>query len=83
VTFNVMEHEMVPEHRLLSQEEAEAILRALRVAKEQLPKIKRSDPCIRLLEEIHGPVEEGRIVKITRRSPTAGIFEAYRMVVER
>ncbi len=81
--FNVMRHEMVPEHQLLKPEDAAAILKALRVSREQLPKIKRSDPAIRFLEQVHGPVEEGRIIKITRLSPTAGVFEAYRMVVGR
>lgn len=88
MTFNVLEHELVPEHRLLSREEAEAILKALRITRDQLPKIRKSDPVIRILEEIEvrdgrGPIEEGRIVKITRLSPTAGVFEAYRMVVGR
>ncbi len=88
VTFNVLEHDLVPEHRLLSREEAEAILRALRITRDQLPKIKKGDPVIRILEDIEvrdgrGPIAEGRIVKITRLSPTAGVFEAYRMVVGR
>ncbi len=81
--FNVMRHEMVPEHQLLNPEEAAAVLKALRISREQLPKIKRSDPAVRFLEQIHGHVDEGRIIKITRRSPTAGVFEAYRMVVGR
>ncbi len=82
--LNVMEHESVPEHHLLSEEEAAEALSRLKIEKEQLPKIKRSDPCIKFLEASRGEtIEEGRVVKIVRRSPTAGKFEAYRVIVER
>ncbi|MFQ6012112.1 MAG: DNA-directed RNA polymerase subunit H [Thermoplasmata archaeon] len=84
MAFNVMEHEMVPEHHLLTEEEAEAILAQLRVGREQLPKIKSGDPAIRFLEEVVGEsIAEGRVVKVIRRSATAGVFVAYRVVVER
>lgn len=81
--FNVMEHEMVPAHRLLDEEEAEARLAQMGVGKEQLPKIKRSDPVIEFLEKDRDEeVPEGQIVEVRRRSPTAGVFVAYRVVVE-
>lgn len=84
MALNVMEHELVPEHRLLSEEEAAEVLERLRVDREQLPKVKRSDPAIRLLERsLEAEVEEGRVVKVIRRSHTAGVFVAYRVVVER
>lgn len=79
-----MEHNLVPEHHLLSEKETAAILEELRVEKEQLPKVKRSDPCIQFLERnLDVEIEEGRVVKVVRRSPTAGVFVAYRVVVER
>ena len=81
--FNVLQHKLVPEHRLLADDEAERVLKALRITKDQLPKIKKTDPVIHVLEQIHGPIEEGRIIKITRISETAGISEAYRLVVGR
>ncbi len=82
--FNVMKHDIVPEHQLLSEKEADGILTELRVGREQLPKIKRADPAIRFLEEVVGePIAEGRVIKVIRRSPTAGVFVAYRVVVER
>ncbi|MFQ5908890.1 MAG: DNA-directed RNA polymerase subunit H [Thermoplasmata archaeon] len=84
MAFNVMEHDMVPEHHLLSEKEAEATLAELRVGREQLPKIKRGDPAIRFLEEVVGEsIGEGSVVKVIRRSATAGVFVAYRVVVER
>lgn len=81
VEFNVLEHELVPEHYLISEEEGDKVLKTLRITRDQLPKIRRGDACIRVLENIYGPIEEGRIVKVVRRSPTAETFVAYRLVI--
>ena len=81
VGFNVLEHELVPEHYLLSEEEAQGVLDMMRLTKDQLPKIRHSDACIQVLENIYGPIQEGRAVKIVRRSATAEQFVAYRLVV--
>lgn len=77
----MLEHELVPEHYLLKDEEAEKILAALKLTKDQLPKIKLTDPCVMTLDKICGPVEEGQIVKIVRKSPTSGVFVCYRLVI--
>ena len=79
----MLEHQLVPEHRLVPEPEAETILKKLRITKDQLPKIHRSDPVIQVLERIEGPIEEGRIIKVTRVSGTAGVSEAYRLVIGR
>jgi len=81
--FNPVDHKLVPEHRLLSEEEAASKLAGMALAKDQLPKIKRTDPVVQLLERIHGPIPEGRIIRIVRRSETAGVSEAFRLVVDR
>ena len=81
--FNVLEHRLVPEHRLLSPEEAQEVLKRLRVSMDQLPKIKKNDPVMHVLAKIHGPITEGRIIKVTRLSETAGVSEAYRLVIGR
>ena len=82
--FNVLEHKLVPEHRVLTEKESEEVLKALRVTKDQLPKIRKVDPAIQVLEKARqAPILEGTIVKITRISETAGVFEAYRLVVGR
>jgi DNA-directed RNA polymerase subunit H len=81
--FNVLEHQLVPDHRLLADDESERVLKALKITKDQLPKIHRSDPVIQVLERIHGPIDEGRIIKVTRVSGTAGVSEAYRLVIGR
>lgn len=79
--FNVLEHELVPEHHLLSAKDAESVLKGLKLTKDQLPKIRLSDPAIRALDAIEGPVEEGMVVKIVRRSETSAVSVCYRLVV--
>ncbi len=81
--INVMKHAFVPEHRLVSKEEEEEVLKDLKVPKDKLPKILRSDPVLQQLEGVHGKIEEGRIIKVVRKSSTAGEAYAYRLVVER
>lgn len=80
VQFNVLEHDLVPEHYLLSDEETKKVLASLKIQKDQLPKIRKGDACIRLLENIEGPITEGRVVKIVRKSATAETTVAYRLV---
>jgi DNA-directed RNA polymerase subunit H len=78
-----MEHRLVPEHHLVVEKDEEEILRGLNVSKNQLPKIRRNDPCVQLLEKKHGPIEEGRVIRIVRISETSGVSVAYRLVVGR
>lgn len=81
--FNVMEHRLVPEHHLVLEKEEGKILNGLKVNKDQLPRIHRNDPCVQLLERKHGPIEEGRVIRIVRISETSGVSVAYRLVVGR
>ncbi len=81
ISFNVLQHDLVPEHVLLTEEEAEVILNELKITRDQLPKIKKSDAAIRVLENINGPIEAGRVIKVIRKSSTAEEFVAYRLVV--
>ena len=81
ISFNVLTHDLVPEHHLLSEEEAARVLSEKGISREQLPKIRKSDPGIKILENVHGhPIEEGAVVKIVRKSETAQEFVAYRLV---
>lgn len=66
----------------MSEEEVKEKLSELRITKDQLPKIRKGDACIRLLEKIHGPIPEGRVIKIVRKSATAESFEVYRLVIK-
>lgn len=81
ISFNVLKHDLVPEHHLLNEEEEEKILSELKVSRDQLPKIRKSDAGVKVLENVYGhPIEEGRIIKIVRKSETAQEFIAYRLV---
>lgn len=75
--IDISSHVLVPKHVLLSKKEAQQVLEKYRIKPHQLPYIKRSDPAIR---EIKAQVED--IIKIVRRSETAGEAIAYRYVIE-
>ncbi len=79
--FNVLEHELVPEHYLVPAEEEEKILKEMKVKKENLPKIRKSDPVLRVLERKYGHIPIGSLIKIVRNSPTAGRIIVYRVVI--
>jgi DNA-directed RNA polymerase subunit H len=83
VDVNVMLHELVPEHTLLTEKEAEKVLKEYKINADQLPKIRKDDPVLKILEMKEGEITQGRIIKITRRSESAGVSVVYRMVVER
>jgi DNA-directed RNA polymerase subunit H len=75
--FRVTEHIYVPKHEILSEEEAQELLKRLHARPEQLPYIRASDPVVRELG-----AKPGQILKITRKSETAGESVYYRYVVE-
>lgn len=80
---NVMLHELVPEHKLLSEKEAEEVLQKYKINSDQLPKIRKDDPVLKILEMVEGDITEGRIIKVIRRSESAGVSFVYRVVIER
>ena len=81
--FNTLTHYLVPEHELLSQEEADKVLADLKITRDQLPKMKSSDAALQVLEKVLGyKIPEGSIIKVTRNSKTAEVFVAYRLVTE-
>ncbi len=75
--FDILKHKLVPHHEILSQEEVEKLLKTYNIKKEQLPRMLLSDPVAKAIG-----AKEGDIVKIIRKSPTAGISIAYRLVVK-
>jgi DNA-directed RNA polymerase subunit H len=77
----ILQHHLVPEHQIVKKEEEEEILRKIKASKDELPKIRKSDPVIRVLEAAYGTIEEGRLIRVLRESETAGISVAYRVVV--
>jgi DNA-directed RNA polymerase subunit H len=75
--FAAKDHDLVPEHVLLSVEEGETVLRAYGIEAPQLPKIHVNDP---VAKEIGAKV--GDIIKVIRRSPTAKQSIFYRLVID-
>jgi DNA-directed RNA polymerase subunit H len=76
-SFSLLNHNLIPQHILLSENETQQVLKQYNIEKEQLPKIKNKDPVI---VEIGANV--GDVVKIIRKSQTAGEAEFYRLVIE-
>jgi len=83
--YNILKHDMVPGHFLLTDEETEKVLKDLKITKDQLPKIKETDAAIEVLKEIYGrdKVTEGSVIKIIRKSDTMEDFVVYRLVTRK
>jgi len=73
----VPDHIYVPKHEILTIQEAREVLKKYNCKPTELPLIFVTDPAILGLG-----VKPGDMIKITRKSPTAGISLYYRYVVE-
>ena len=81
--FSVMSHQLVPTHILLGEKEEQEVLVKYKATKDCLPKIRRSDPCVQSLEVKAGEeIRQGRVIKIIRKSETAGVYVTYRVVID-
>lgn len=77
-TFNVLNHVMVPDHQIMSEEEVSELLSSYEITYDQLPKIYHDDPAVKAIG-----AKINDVIKIIRTSQTAGRAEAYRLVVKR
>lgn len=75
--FDITKHDMVPKHELLGEKERDEALKKFGITLRQLPRITDSDPMVKLLN-----AKIGDVVKITRKSETAGYAEYYRVVIK-
>ncbi len=73
---NVFVHELVPKHEALSKKEAEEVLQKYHLKPHQLPYIRFSDPAVAALG-----AKPGDIIRIHRKSSTAGECSSYRYVI--
>jgi DNA-directed RNA polymerase subunit H len=78
IKVNVLDHIMVPDHKIMTEDEVSALLGRYSITFEQLPKVYHDDPAVR---QIGGKV--GEVIRITRQSQTAGVAEAFRLVIRR
>ncbi len=75
--YNISQHVLVPKHEVLHENaQIESILNIYQLKKNQLPIILKTDPMARYLD-----VKAGEVVKITRKSPSAGEAILYRYCV--
>jgi DNA-directed RNA polymerase subunit H (RpoH/RPB5) len=75
--FDLFEHKLVPKHEILTEEEKAELLTRYKVQAYQLPQISSLDPAVKAIG-----ARPGDILRVIRKSPTAGEHEAYRYVVE-
>ena len=75
--FNIMNHDLVPLHTIISEKEKEELFIKYDITPNKLPKILNTDPV-----SIFIGAKPGQIVKIIRKSHTAKEAVAYRLVTE-
>ena len=73
--FKVDKHTLTPKHLKFGEREKPQLLERYHVTSKELPKILKTDSAIKELEP-----KQGDIIKITRKSPTAGDAVFYRVV---
>ncbi|WP_209675047.1 DNA-directed RNA polymerase subunit H [Methanolinea mesophila] len=76
--LNVLEHVMVPDHKIMTEDEVNGLLSSYTITTEQLPKIYHDDPAVKTIG-----AKVGEVIRIIRDSHTAGRAESYRLVIKR
>ena len=76
--LNVLDHIMVPDHKIMSEEEVSQLFSLYSITSEQLPKMYHDDPAVKITG-----AKIGDVIRIIRTSQTAGRAESYRLVIKR
>ena len=75
--FDIFEHALVQRHEILTEKEQNQLLALYKIKPYQMPQVKSSDPAVKAIG-----AKPGDILRIIRKSSTAGEHIAYRYVVE-
>jgi len=75
--YDILKHSLVPHHIILSEEEKNSLLQKYKIAPHQLPKIFSTDAAVKAVG-----AKVGDVLKITRKSPTAGETIYFRLVIK-
>lgn len=75
--FDIFEHALVPKHEILTAKEKQQLLTKYKVQPYQMPQVTSTDPAVKAIG-----AKPGDVLRIIRKSSTAGEHIAYRYVVE-
>lgn len=75
---DISKHDLVPKHIILNDKEKEELFKKYGITLKQLPRISVTDPVIKTLDG-----KPGNVVKIIRKSPTAGETLYYRVITKK
>lgn len=76
LSFNITKHNLVPVHEVLTPDQKRAVLLKYKTGAKHFPMLLSSDPVARYYGAL-----PGTMMRITRKSPTAGEYVLYRVVV--
>ena len=76
LAFNIMEHELVPKMRVITDVEKRDLLARYKMRITQMPRLLAKDPCAKYLN-----LPRGAVVCITRQPTDADAYATYRVVV--
>lgn len=72
--FNILNHSMVPKHRILSEEEKDLVIKKFNIVDDNIPQISRFDPVAQVIG-----IRPGEYCEITRGSKTSITSLFYRI----
>ena len=75
--FKVDKHTLTPKHLKIGEKEKAQIFEKYHVSSKEMPKILKTDSAIKEMD-----AKPGDVIKIARKSPTAGESIFYRVVVD-
>ena len=72
--FNILNHSMVPKHKILREEEKDLVIKKFNIINDNIPEISRFDPVAQVIG-----IRPGEYCQITRPSKTSITSEFYRI----